>query len=230
MPGPGAEPAARPRDRDQDLVDALRSGDESVFATLVDGWSRSMLRVARRHVSTDSSAEEVVQDTWLAVLTGLHGFRGQSSLRTWVFRILVNQAKTRGVREHRTIPFASLSPEPAEPAGVHPSCPRGPADRYPSGWHELPAEWPEEVVLSHELQTVVTTALVTLPERQRVVVTLRDLEGHSANEVSDLLEITTGNQRVLLHRGRSVVRAHLERYFARARTPAPRNARAASGT
>jgi RNA polymerase sigma-70 factor (ECF subfamily) len=200
------------------LVDALRAGDEKTFTELVDAWSGSMLRVARAYVSTDSSAEEVVQDTWLAVLTGLHGFRAQSSLRTWVYRILVNQAKTRGVRDRRSVPFASLAPgsdesDPGYPA-VDPSRFQGPNDRYPGGWREFPPEWPEEAVLSREVGTVVTDALETLPARQRVVVTLRDLEGHSAAEVSDLLGISPGNQRVLLHRGRSVVRRHLEQYFA----------------
>ena len=202
---------------DGDLVDALRAGDEQTFAALVDGWSGSMLRVARAHVSTDSSAEEVVQDTWLAVLTGLHGFRGQSSLRTWVYRILVNQAKTRGVRDRRVVPFASLGPDSAEAVGepaVDPSRFQGPNERFPGGWREFPPEWPESAALSREVDGVVAEALSTLPPRQRAVVTLRDLEGRSAVEVSDLLDISMGNQRVLLHRGRSVVRAHLEQYFA----------------
>jgi RNA polymerase sigma-70 factor, ECF subfamily len=212
-PSQGQTPGA---DGDIALVEALRAGDEQTFASLVDGWSGSMLRVARAHVSTDSSAEEVVQDTWLAVLTGLHGFRGQSSLRTWVYRILVNQAKSRGVRERRVVPFASLSPD-TESAGhpaVDPERFQGPDERFPGGWREFPPEWPEQALLAHEVDEVVADALSTLPPRQRAVVTLRDLEGHTAVEVSDLMEISTGNQRVLLHRGRSVVRAHLEQYFA----------------
>jgi RNA polymerase sigma-70 factor (ECF subfamily) len=203
---------------DAALVDALRAGDEKAFAALVDGWSGSMMRVARAHVSTDSSAEEVVQDTWLAVLTGLHGFRAQSSLRTWVYRILVNQAKSRGVRERRVVPFASLTGD-ADSAGhpaVDPARFQGPDERFPGGWREFPPEWPEEAALAHEVDGVVADALRTLPPRQRAVVTLRDLEGQTAAEVSALLEISIGNQRVLLHRGRSVVRAHLERYFATA--------------
>jgi RNA polymerase sigma-70 factor, ECF subfamily len=212
----GTTPRER-ADEDAAVVDALRAGDEHAFATLVDGWSGSMMRVARGHVSTDSSAEEVVQDTWLAVLTGLRGFRGQSSLRTWVYRILVNQAKSRGVRERRVVPFASLAPDSTagQPA-VDPGRFQGPGERFPGGWREFPPEWPEQAVLAHEVDAVVTDALRALPPRQRAVVTLRDLEGHSAVEVSELLEISTGNQRVLLHRGRSVVRAHLERYFASA--------------
>ena len=202
---------------DAALVDALRAGDEKAFATLVDAWSGSMMRVARAHVSTESSAEEVVQDTWLAVLTGLHGFRAQSSLRTWVYRILVNQAKSRGMRERRVVPFTSLGPE--EEAGhpaVDPSRFQGPEGPFPGGWRAFPAEWPEQAALAHEVDGVVAEALRSLPARQRAVVSLRDVEGLSAQEVSELLELSTGNQRVLLHRGRSVVRAHLERYFATA--------------
>jgi RNA polymerase sigma-70 factor (ECF subfamily) len=196
-------------------VASLRLGDEQAFAALVTAWASSMMRLARSHVPSDSVAEEVVQDTWLAVLNGLDGFRGRSSLRTWVFRILVNQAKTRGVRERRTVPFASLAPDEAAPS-VDPSRFRGPEDRYPGGWRVFPPEWPEEVALSNEVHEVVRTALDTLPPRQRAVVSLRDLAGHTSEEVSAMLQITTGNQRVLLHRGRSVVRAHLESYFANA--------------
>jgi RNA polymerase sigma-70 factor, ECF subfamily len=216
--GPG-DPGST-ADADAALLDALRAGDESAFVALVDRWSGSMMRVARAHVASDSAAEEVVQDTWLAVVTGLDGFRGQSSLRTWVYRILVNRAKTRGVRDHRVVPFASLGPDPADgtdstgrPA-VDPARFQGPDERFPGGWREFPEEWPENAVLAQEVGEVVRQALWTLPVRQRVVVTLRDLHGHTSVEVSELLDISTGNQRVLLHRGRSVVRAHLERYFA----------------
>ena len=210
MPGPTEH---FDRADDQMLVAALRAGDEQAFAHVVDDWSRSMLRLARDHVPTVAAAEEVVQETWLAVLKGLGGFRGHSSFRTWVYRILVNQAKTRGARERRTVPFASLTGDEAGPS-VDPSRFQGPEERYPGGRREFPQEWPEQVVLSNEVHDVVVTALASLPTRQRVVVTLRDLEGHTAEEVSALLDITTGNQRVLLHRGRSVVRTHLEQYFA----------------
>lgn len=200
-----------PAGGDGELVEALRAGDEATFTALVDGWSGSMRRVARSYVSTDSSAEEVVQDTWLAVLKGLHAFRGESSLRTWVYRILVNQSKSRGVREHRMIPvdFDGSADDPAvDPARFH-----GADGRYPGGWREFPPPWPEDALLSREVRAVVGTALAALPPRQRAVVTLRDLEGCTATEVSELLEVSSGNQRVLLHRGRSVVRAHLERYL-----------------
>jgi len=195
------------------VVAALRSGDEQLFTSIVTSWAGSMLRLARSHVPTDSAAEEVVQDTWLGVLKGLEGFRGRSSFRTWVFRILVNQAKTRGIRERRTVPFATLAPDDSGPA-VDPSLFLGPQDRYPGGWRSFPQEWPEHVALSNEVYQVVMTALETLPPRQRSVVSLRDLAGHTSEEVSAMLEISAGNQRVLLHRGRSVVRAHLQSYFA----------------
>jgi RNA polymerase sigma-70 factor, ECF subfamily len=176
--------------------------------------------MARMHVPTDSVAEEVVQETWLAVLTGLGRFRAESSLRTWVYRILLNQAKTRGARERRTVPFASLvgdgddGPEGGS-AGptVDPSRFQGAGDPHPGGWRRFPEEWPEQRVLSRELHDIVSRALESLSPRQRAVVAMRDLEGHTADEVSTLLQISAGNQRVLLHRGRAVVRAHLERYY-----------------
>jgi RNA polymerase sigma-70 factor (ECF subfamily) len=195
------------------LVASLRAGDEQTFAALVDGWSGWMLRLAREHVSTHSVAEEVVQETWLAVVHGLDGFRGEASLRTWVHRILVNQAKRRGVREKRTVPFASLTADDEGPT-VDPSRFQGPEDRFPGGWRRFPDEWPEQVALTREIHDVVAAALDDLPARQRVVVTLRDLDGHTSDEVCSLLGITAGNQRVLLHRGRAVVRTHLERYLA----------------
>jgi RNA polymerase sigma-70 factor (ECF subfamily) len=195
------------------LVNRLRAGDEQAFAALVDGWSGWMLRLAREHVPTPSIAEEVVQETWLAVLEGLERFRGEASLRTWVYRILVNQSKRRGVRERRTVPFASLADEDTGPT-VDPDRFQGPGEKHPGGWRSFPEGWPEQVALTREVQDVVTTALADLPPRQRVVVALRDLDGHSADDVCDLLGISGGNQRVLLHRGRAVVRTYLERYFA----------------
>jgi RNA polymerase sigma-70 factor, ECF subfamily len=209
-----AMPAERAGD-DRDLVAALRAGDEQAFAALIDGWSGSMLRMARLHVPTDSVAEEVVQETWLAVLTGLEKFRGDSSLRTWVYRILLNQAKTRGARERRTVPFASLTDDSVDSDGptVDPSRFQGAAEPHPGGWRQFPEEWPEQSFLSHEVHQVVARALEELPPRQRAVVAMRDLDGHTADEVSALLMISPGNQRVLLHRGRAVVRAHLERYY-----------------
>jgi RNA polymerase sigma-70 factor (ECF subfamily) len=197
---------------DRDLVTALRAGDQQAFAALVEGWSGSMLRMARAHVPSDGVAEEVVQETWLAVLTGLDRFRAESSLRTWVYRILLNQAKTRGVRERRSVPFASFAGEDDGPT-VDPERFHGPDEQYPGGWRRYPDEWPEQSALSREVHAVVAAALGSLPPRQRVVVALRDLDGHTSEEVSELLDLSPGNQRVLLHRGRAVVRAHLERYY-----------------
>jgi RNA polymerase sigma-70 factor (ECF subfamily) len=205
------------RSEDRTLVALLRDGDEQAFAALVDGWSGWMLRLARQHVPTQSLAEEVVQDTWLAVLEGLDRFRADSTLRTWVYRILLNQAKRRGVRESRTVPFASLAREDQGPT-VDPDRFQGPDEPHPGGWRSFPGEWPEHVALTREVHEVVAEALRELPSRQRLVVALRDLDGHSADEVCDLLEISAGNQRVLLHRGRAVVRARLERYLATVHT------------
>jgi len=202
----------RERRDEADLVARLRAGDEQAFAALVDGWSGWMLRLAREHVPTHSVAEEVVQETWLAVLEGLDRFRGEASLRTWVYRILSNQAKRRGIRERRTVPFASLTSEDDGPT-VDPTRFQGAGDPHPGGWRQFPQEWPDQVALSREVHDVVAVALVELPPRQRVVVALRDLDGHTAEEVCEVLGISAGNQRVLLHRGRAVVRAHLERYF-----------------
>jgi RNA polymerase sigma-70 factor (ECF subfamily) len=209
---PQREPRPHESSRDSGLVGALRAGDEQTFAGLVDAWASSMLRLAREFVPTDGAAEEVVQETWLAVLTGLDRFRGDSSLRTWVYRILVNQAKSRGVRERRTVPLTSLLPEDTGET-VAAERFQGPDGEYPGHWRTPPEPWPEEVTLHREMRDVVTTALESLPARQRVVVALRDLDGYEASEVSALLGISGGNQRVLLHRGRAVVRAHLDRYL-----------------
>lgn len=208
----------QPRSEDLALVERLRAGDEHAFATLVDGWSGWMLRLAGQHVSSRGVAEEVVQESWLAVVKGLDSFRGEASLRTWVYRIVLNQAKRRGVLESRTVPFASLSPGEDGPT-VDPARFQGVDEPHPGGWRGFPEPWPEQVALTREVHAVVTAALAGLPGRQRVVVTLRDLDGHTSEEVCGLLDISAANQRVLLHRGRAVVRAELERYLER-RSPA----------
>ncbi len=195
---------------DEVLVAGLRSGDEDTFVSLLDAWSGSMIRLARGFVSTDASAEEVVQDTWLAVIRGVEGFRGASSLRTWVYRILVNTAKKRGIREKRTVPWTSLDPEGGPT--VDPSRFRRADEDFPGHWREFPESW----VLDGELRQLVARALDGLPERQRAVVVLRDVEGHTSGEVCAMLDISAANQRVLLHRGRAAVRACLEAYFATA--------------
>lgn len=190
------------------LVAALRSRDEEAFRRLVESWTPAMRRVARAHVSTDASADEVVQDAWLGVLRGIDGFEGRSSLRTWTFRILTNLAKTRGVREKRAVPLSSLGPEPT----VDPDRFRGPGDRYPGGWKVFPITWPspEEAAVAADTSDEVRTLVSALPERQRLVLVLRDVHGFSSEEVCALLELTPANQRVLLHRARAFVRAGLE--------------------
>ncbi|WP_329004777.1 sigma-70 family RNA polymerase sigma factor [Kribbella sp. NBC_00709] len=198
---------------DDILVAGLRAGDEEMFACLLNSWSGSMLRLARSFVSTTASAEEVVQDTWLAVLQGIERFEGRASLRTWVYRILVNIARKRGSREHRVVPWTSLAPD--EGPTVDPSRFRGVHDQYPGGWLAFPEHWPttESEVLAHEVRAVVAAAIDGLPPRQQVVLTLRDIDGQRAEDVCALLDISMANQRVLLHRGRAVVRKHLEQYF-----------------
>jgi RNA polymerase sigma-70 factor (ECF subfamily) len=184
-----------------------------LFARLLDGWSTSMLRLARSFVSTNASAEDVVQDTWLAVFQGIDRFEGRSALKTWVYRILVNTARKRGVREQRTVPWASLVGEDGPTVDLDRF--RGPDDPYTGGWLAFPKSWPstESEVLAREVRGVVAAALEGLPVRQQVVLTLRDIDGQSADEVCALLQISTANQRVLLHRARAAVRNHLEQYY-----------------
>ena len=189
------------------LVEALRAGDERVFEQLVRMYQGTLLRVAQMYVSSRAVAEEVVQETWLAVLNGIDRFEGRSSLKTWIFRILANRAKTRGEREGRTIPFSALGEGDSEPA-VEP-------DRFDRGhWASFPAEWPEARLLGDETLRVIESAIESLPPTQRTVITLRDVQGWSAEEVRNVLELSETNQRVLLHRARSNVRRALEEYLA----------------
>jgi RNA polymerase sigma-70 factor (ECF subfamily) len=201
-------------DDEQALVDGLRAGDEKAFAALLDRYYAPMLRVARDYVSTREAAEDVVQETWLGVIRGIDRFEGRSSLKTWLFRILVNRAKTRGERESRTVPFSSLDTGEAEPA-VDPDRFIGPGHRWSGFWAVPPtrANPPEEGVLAAEAVGVLQPVIDDLPPNQRLVITLRDIEGFSAPEVCDLLGISDANQRVLLHRARSRARAAYERYL-----------------
>jgi RNA polymerase sigma-70 factor (ECF subfamily) len=186
------------------LVEALRAGDERVFEQLVRMYQGTLLRVAQMYVSSRSVAEEVVQETWLAVLNGIDRFEGRSSLKTWIFRILANRAKTRAQREGRTVPFSALGD--SEPA-VEP-------DRFDRGhWAAFPADWPEARLLGDETLHVIEGAIESLPPTQRAVITLRDVQGWSAEEVRNVLELSETNQRVLLHRARSKVRGALEEYL-----------------
>lgn len=200
---------------DAAVVAALRRGDEAAFTDLVTAYSASLLRLAQDFVRTRSVAEEVVQETWLAVLNGIDRFEGRSSLKTWLFRILVNKAKTRGVREARTVPFSALAVEGDERA-VPEERFRGPDDLWPGHWASPPRALdtvPEQRLLAREARERIAEALETLPESQRVVVTLRDVAGWDSDEVCEALGLSEGNQRVLLHRGRAKLRAALERYI-----------------
>jgi RNA polymerase sigma-70 factor (ECF subfamily) len=200
---------------DAAVVAGLRRGDETVFTDLVNAYSRPLLRLAQDFVRTRSVAEEVVQDTWLAVLNGIDRFEERSSLKTWVFRILVNKAKTRGVREARTVPFSALAVGDEESA-VPEDRFRGPDDEWPGHWASPPralSTMPEQRLLDREASEHLVATLGTLPDSQRVVVTLRDVAGWDADEVCDALGLSETNQRVLLHRGRAKLRAAFERYL-----------------
>jgi RNA polymerase sigma-70 factor, ECF subfamily len=212
-----AQREAPARPDESRLLGALRRRDERAFATLVDEYSPVLLRTARMYVSSRAVAEEVVQETWLGVLKGIDRFEGRSSLKTWIFRILTNTAKTRGIREGRSVPLSSLAAEAGwdEPTVDPDRFLRPDHDRWPGHWFIGPAAWPtpEEGLLGGETRSVILEAIEGLPDGQRAVVTLRDIEGWSAEEVCDALEVSDANQRVLLHRARSKVRAALERYF-----------------
>jgi RNA polymerase sigma-70 factor (ECF subfamily) len=197
------------------LITALRDGDETAFAQLIDQHAASMLRVARGYVPSREIAEEVVQETWIAMLNGIDHFEGRSSLRTWLFAVMINIAKKRGMRERRDADAAMA----AFTGGTVDSVRfRTADDPYPGHWKqgEEPSpfpETPEGSVLGAELVDVARRELDRLPERQRLVVTMRDVLGFDSSEVCDLLDISIANQRVLLHRGRAAVRQVLEDYL-----------------
>jgi RNA polymerase sigma-70 factor (ECF subfamily) len=208
-------PPRSPAD-DQELVERARGGDEEAFALLVRRYSPMLLRLARMYVPTDALAEDVVQETWVAVVRGLERFEGRSSFKTWLFRILTNRAKTRGVREHRSIPFASVGGGREEDGDEGPTV--DPARFTSDGaWTSAPADWhddPEIALDSAEALRIAREAIDELPERQKIVITLRDLEGLSSDEVRNVLDLTETNQRVLLHRARTKVRKALEDWIA----------------
>lgn len=204
-------------DDDGALVAALRARDDSAFAWLVDRYHAPLARLARRYVPSEAVAEEVVQDTFLAVFEGLDRFEGRSTLKTWMYRILLNIARTRGVREHRSVPFASLaSAEIESDTGID-------RDRFLGSdvdprrhWTTSPQRWdgaPEERVLAGEVRSVLEAALAAMPPAQREVVVMRDVLGLGSEEVRNALEISETNQRVLLHRARTRLRWALDAYF-----------------
>ena len=210
----GSAAEAHTADRDAPLLPALRAGHEEAFVALVTRYHASLKRVARAYVSTDAVAEEVVQETWLAVIEGLDRFEHRSTLKTWLFHILANKAKTRGVRERRIVPFASLAGADDEPA-VPPDRFQRDGDAWPGHWAAPPRPWedPERRLASLEARAYLRAAIAALPATQQAVLTLRDVEGLDAEEVCGLLDVSAGNQRVLLHRARTKVRTELERYF-----------------
>jgi RNA polymerase sigma-70 factor (ECF subfamily) len=206
------------------LIAGLREGDESTFAQLIDTHGETMLRIAHGMVSNPAVAEEVVQETWLAVFTGIHRFEGRSSLRTWIFRILMNTANTQRTRDARSVPFSDLTRELAtdEPAVDPDRFPCPGSDGRRGVWSTQPESWsgdPEARLLSAETLELIRLAIGTLPAGQRAVVTLRDVQGWTSEEVSEALGVSRGNQRVLLHRARGRLRAALEAWM---RVPDPR--------
>ena len=211
----GEQTTRIPASDEAELIGRLRDGDERAFEALVDQHYSTMLAVARTYVRTRAVAEEVVQEAWLGVLNGLERFEGRSSLKTWIMRIVANTAMTRGAREARSVPFSTLAPQGEETA-VEPERFRGPDDGFPGHWRGYPANWqslPDEALLGQETRGVIMRAIEELPEAQRAVITLRDVTGCSAEEVCSVLDVSEGNQRVLLHRARSRVRSALERHL-----------------
>ena len=197
--------ARRPRDDESALVAALRAGDERAFVQLVHEHTPGMRRFALTFVHSPAVADEVVQEAWLGVLRGLDRFEGRSSLKTWIYRIVANVARTRAVREARSTPFSTFGDDDGEPS-VDP-------ERFlPNGAWESPPE-PWQAVLGSETREVIDRAIARLPDQQRQVIELRDIEGWSSEEVRNVLELSETNQRVLLHRARSTVRAALEDYL-----------------
>jgi RNA polymerase sigma-70 factor (ECF subfamily) len=205
------------RSDDETLIAALRARDEDAFRALIDRHSAALLRVAMAYVPSRAVAEEVVQETWIAVIRGIDRFEGRSSVKTWIFRILTNLALKGGGRERRSAPFSSLG-------GAGDLC--GPSvdpdrflaadhDRWPGHWALGPTRWPtpEEGLLAGETRQVIARALEALPDAQRVVIALRDIGGWESDDVCAALEISAGNQRVLLHRARTAVRLAVEAYY-----------------
>jgi RNA polymerase sigma-70 factor (ECF subfamily) len=193
--------APRASTADLELVERLRARDEAAFMDLVDSLTPSMRRAARMFVSSDAVADEVVQEAWVGVLKGLGGYEGRASLRTWIFRILVNIAKGRGQREARSVPFPTFDPSAFDASGV---------------WSTLPFDWrgmPDERVTARETLAVIGRAIASLPQMQAEVIRLRDVLGWSSDEVRNALDLTDTNQRVLLHRARAKVRAAVEEHL-----------------
>ena len=204
---------------DAAVIERLLAGDETAFMMLVGQHQPAMLRLAQMYVSSRAVAEEVVQEAWIGILKGLSAFEGRASLRTWMYKIVTNVAKTRGVREGRSLPFSALA------AGTHddpvdPSWFQGAEDPFPGGWKTFPDDWrgiPEDRLLGRETLDHISRALDGMPSMQAEVVRLRDVLGWSSDEVCNALDLTETNQRVLLHRGRSRIRRDLDAYLSEGR-------------
>ena len=204
---------------DLQLVERLRAGDEDAFMMLVETHQAMMLRIARMYVSSQAVAEEVVQDAWIGILQGLPKFEGRSSLRTWMYRILANIAKTRGIREGRSQPFSALV-DPDTSSSVPEMWFRASDDRFPDHWSTLPNDWrgvPEDRLLAGETLRIVGEAIDGLPPVQAEVIRLRDVLGWTSEEVRNVLDLSETNQRVLLHRARSRVRRAVDGYLEKGR-------------
>ena len=213
--GPGTEAESMTEAR---LLVGLRAGDESAFMELVERYDSKLRCVARMHVSTSAAADEVVQETWLGVLKGIQRFEGRSSLKTWIFRILINSAIRRRQRDGRLVPFSALAKDEAEATelAVDPGRFFEPENPSQGHWAVPPTSWgndPERRLLSQECMGQLQQAISELPPAQKSVVTLRDVSGWTADEVCELMEISEANQRVLLHRGRSRIRSAMESYL-----------------
>ena len=222
-PGPsraGSDAGPRTRtdpDPDAALVALLRSGDEDAYAQLVSAYTRSMLLVAGRYARSHAIAEEAVQETWLAVWQGVGRFEGRSSFKTWVFRILVNQAQSRAARESRVLPLTDVLSRVRDQVEAADGLASASRERWPGHWSAPSRGWaeePDQTALAGELANRLEQAIAALPHRQREVLTLRDVDGYSASDVCRMLGIQPTNQRVLLHRARTAVRAGMGSYLA----------------
>jgi RNA polymerase sigma-70 factor (ECF subfamily) len=215
-PTPAPSPKYELSREDAELLAALRAGNESAFAELLRRFGPAMLRVALLYVGSRAVAEEVVQEAWVGVLKGLERFEGRSSLKTWIFRILTNIAKTRGEREGRSIPFSAFADaQEQDGSAVDPDRFLGPDSVWEGHWSSAtaPLAVPEERLLAAEAQARIDAAIAALPPNQRAVLTLRDVSGFDAEEAAELLGVSEGNQRVLLHRARARVREAFEAFL-----------------
>ena len=200
---------------DQRIIAGLRAGNEAVFVEMVDKYHGSLVRVAMRYTLSRAVAEEVVQDTWIGVVEGIDRFEGRSTVKTWLYKILIYRARARGERERRMTPMSALANDDSAPS-VPTERFRGSDALWAGHWATPPQRWDgdaEERLLAGEAREIIDAVIAELPPAQREVIVMRDLSHFTAAEVCDLLDVTEANQRVLLHRARSRVRAALEQYF-----------------